>query len=227
MQRPATLAEVKAGLAARPEHVFHSSLSLYIIAENCPRPDCPEWVEVGCLNKNGAEGMVVYLSPLDALLDAKGRNRDGGNYCVHPFEAIDPRPYVANHNGWFTLYLVYGFAARGKHLLVSERGDAQALTLDMHYQIPPDMSDHFHLLFTDKVLWQINAVHRLAGLHDYGRVVDELAECSSQDLGQQTQEAANRIGQPVTGDDERVSHCALYDPVEQRWQFAAFADLRD
>jgi hypothetical protein len=34
-----------------------------------------------------------------------------------------------------------------------------------------------------------------------------------------------RIGQPVSGDNENVTHCALYDPTEQRWRFAAFSDV--
>ena len=80
MEQSAILAEVQSELAASTDHVFHSSLSLYIIAENRPRPDCPNWVEVGCLKKDDAEGMMVYLSPLDALLDAQVRNRDGGDY---------------------------------------------------------------------------------------------------------------------------------------------------
>jgi hypothetical protein len=224
MQKSATLAEVQDELA-RSEHVFHSSLSLYIIVENRPRPGCPSWVEVGCLDLNGAEGMMVYLSPLDALLDAKVRNRDGRRYHVHPFEALDPRPYIAAHNHWLTLYLVYGFAARGKHLLVSERGNVQALTLRTHFQITPDMFDHFHLSFPDGLVGELNAVHHTAGIHDYGDILNELTECSVQDLDRQAQEATERIGEPVSGDNENVTHCALYDPIEQRWRFAAFADI--
>jgi hypothetical protein len=129
-----TLADVKAELATKPDLVIHSSLSLYIIAEKCPRLDNPDWVEVGCLNKNGAEGMMVYLSPLDALIDARVRNRIGRNYCVHPLEAIDPRPYLTSHDHWFTVYLVYAFTGRSKQVLVSERGDMQSLTLGMLFE---------------------------------------------------------------------------------------------
>jgi len=225
MQESATLAEVLAELAASPDHVFHSSLSLYIIAENRPRPECPNWVEVGCLNISGAEGMMVYLSPLDALLDARARNCDGGRYHVHPFEAIDPRPYISKHDHWLTLYLVYGFAARGKHLLVSERGHVQALALGTHFQITPDMYDHFHLAFPDSLVDELNAVHHTAGIYDYGDILSELTGCSAHDLDRQAEEATERIGEPVSGDSENVTHCALYDPIEQRWRFAAFADV--
>jgi hypothetical protein len=227
MQKSATLAEVQAELAARPEHVFHSSLSLYVIAEKRPRPDCPDWVEVGCLDKDGAEGMMVYLSPLDALLDANIRSSDGGRYHVHPFEALDPRPFIAGHHHWLTLYLVYGFAARGNHLLLSERGNVQALTVGMHFQITPDIFDHFHLSFSDDLIEELNVLHRTAGLYDYGDILTELTECSAEELDQKAQEATERIGNPICGDNDHVTHCALYDPIEQRWRFAAFADIAD
>lgn len=227
MQNSITLAEVKAELAARPHHVFHASLSLYIIAESRPRPDNPDWIEIACLNKSGAEGMLVYPSPLDAMLNAQARNQKGADYSIHPFEAIDPRPFLASHDNWFTIYLVYGFAARGPHLLVSERGNVQALTLDTHFHIPPDVADHFHLSFTEQLIDRINAIHHAAGLHDYDRVVDELADCTWRDLDRQAQEATRRIGQSVTGNNGNVTHCALYDPIEQRWRFAAFTDMQE
>jgi hypothetical protein len=225
MPKSATLSEVKDELAASTDRVFHSSLSLYIIAENRPRPDCPDWVEVGCLDINGAEGMMVYLSPLDALLDAQVRNRDGGRYRIYPFEALDPRPYIAEHNHWLTLYLVYGFAARGKHLLVNEQGNVQTLTLGTHFQITPDMFEHFHLAFPDSLVDELNAVHRAAGIYDYGDILNELTGRSVQDLDWQAREATECIGEPVSGDNDNVTHCALYDPTEQRWRFAAFPDI--
>lgn len=227
MQKSATLAEVKAELATRHDHVFHSSLTLYLLAEKRPKPDNPDWVEVGCLNLKGAEGMMVYLSPLDALLDAKIRNRTGARFSVHPFEALDPRPFITEHDGWFTVYLVYGFAARGKHMLVSQRGNVQALPLGVHFHVTPDLFEHFHLSFSDEVIDWINALHRAANMHDYARIVTDQSECSFQELEQQAQEATRRIEHPVTGGEDNVTHCALYDPIERKWRFAAFADIPD
>lgn len=34
-----------------------------------------------------------------------------------------------------------------------------------------------------------------------------------------------RIRQPVSGEDN-ITHCALYDAIEQRWRFVAFEDLK-
>lgn len=33
------------------------------------------------------------------------------------------------------------------------------------------------------------------------------------------------IGQVVCGENENVTHCALYDTVDQRWRFLSFANL--
>lgn len=74
---------------------------------------------------------------------------------------------------------------------------------------------------------ELNAVHRAAGLYDYGDVLTDMAGCPAQDLDRHAQEATERIGVPVCGDNENVTHCALYDPTEQRWRYAAFADITD
>lgn len=231
MTKSVTLAEFAADLARNRQCAFHSSLSLYALAQKRPKPGNPDWVEVGCL-KNGKdrpEGMLVYLSPLDALLDAQTRNRAGAQYRVYPFEAIDPRPYITEHDSWFTVYVGYGFAARGNHLVVSRRGDVQALIMGVHFRIMPDEFEHFHINFSDAMIDKINAFHRAANMHDYGRVIEELAECSSSELERQAQEATQRIKQAIPGDetDANITHCAVYDPVEQKWRFAAFADVAD
>lgn len=229
MQKSATLAEIAADLARNPQCAFHSSLSLYALVEKRPKPGQPDWGEVGCIKKDSADGMLVYLSPLDALLDAKSRNRSGGQFRVYPFEAIDPRPYIMEHEGWFTVYVGYGFAARGKHLVVGARGDVQALIMGVHFRIMPTEFEHFHINFSDAMIDKINAFHRAANMHDYGRVVEELAECTSAELERQAQEATQKIKQAIIGNetDANVTHCALYDPVEQKWRFAAFADVAD
>lgn len=226
MQKISTLADVKTDLKAKHSQILHSSLTLYVLAERRPTPINPDWVDVGCLNKNGAVGMMAYLSPLDALLDAAVRNHGGARFEVQPFEAIDPRPFITSHDNWLTVYLAYGFAARGKSLVVGYRGHVQALTTCTHFHIPTETIDHFHLSFSDELIGYINAIHRSAGISDFGRIAEEQAETSLQQLNQQAKEAAGRIKQTVIGHDN-ISHCALYDPVEQQWCFAGFEDTPD
>ncbi len=219
-----TLAGIRAKLDEAPHHIFHASLPLYILLEKRPRPDNHDWVEVGCWKQGNAEGMMVYLSLIDAMIDLYGRNRNGGRYRIFPFEAIDPRAFIDGHGGWFTVYLVYGFAARGNRLLLNERGEPMSMTHATHFQITPDMADHFHLQFGDKMVAWLERLHDKAGMPDYGRIVDELAVASSDELNRHAGEALQRIERPDAGRDN-ITHCGLYDPIEQCWRYVAFADL--
>ena len=227
MQNTITLAAIREEALADPAHVFHSSLPLYILVEKRSGPDNPDWIDIACLNRDGAEGMMVYLSPLDALLDSKARNRKGGEFFIHPFEAIDPRPYIASHDHWLTLYLVYGFAARAEKLVLSDSGELQAMTLVTHFRITPDQFDHFQLAFPDELIDSLNAMHVTAGLHDYGGILEDQADVSLEELDRDAQEATRRIGPFVTGGSDDITGCAVYDPIEQRWRFAVFTDIPD
>jgi hypothetical protein len=96
---------------------------LYVLLEKRPRPDAPDWVEVGSWKQGDADGMMMYLSLIDAMIDLYSRNRESRRYQIFPFEAIDPRPFIKGHEGWLTVYLAYGFAARSDGLLLSEKGE--------------------------------------------------------------------------------------------------------
>ena len=219
-----TLAEIRSKAYEAPDHVFCCNLPLYILLEKRPRPDAPDWVEVGCWKQGDAEGMMVYLSLIDAMIDLYSRNRESRRYQIFPFEAIDPRPFIKGHEGWLTVYLAYGFAARSDGLILSERGEPMSLMQGMHFQISPDSNEHFHLQFGDKLLAWLDQLHHTAGIPDYSRVAREHAECSSAELNSMTQEALRRIKAHIGGQVES-SHCGLYDPIEQQWRLVAFADL--
>jgi hypothetical protein len=224
MNKQPSLANIRAKAHDAPDHVFCCNLPLYILLEKRPRPDNPGWVEVGCWKQGNAEGMMVYLSLIDAMIDLHDRNRRGGCYQILPFESIDPRVFIDGHGGWFTVYLVYGYAARENRLLLDKRGELMSMTQGTHFRITPDMNEHFHLQFGEKVLAWLDRLHNAAGMPDYSRVVDELADATSEELDQHTRDALNRIEYPDTGQND-ITHCGLYDPVEQRWRFATFADL--
>ena len=167
---------------------------------------------------------MVYLSLIDAMIDLYSRNREGRRYQIFPFESIDPRPFIKGHEGWLTVYLAYGFAAQHDGLILSERGEPMSLLQGTHFQISPDSTEHFHLQFGDKLLAWLDRLHATAGIPDYSQVAQEHADSSSAELNAMAQEALHRIEAHGGGQTES-SHCALYDPIEQRWRLVAFADL--
>ena len=224
MNSTETLAEIRAKTIAASEHVFHASLPLYVLVEKRPRPDNPDWVEVGCWLQDGAEGMMVYLSPIDAMIDINARNRSGRRFAIFPFEAVDPRHFIQEHAGWLTVYLVYGFAARRRRLILSNEGELLPLTKANHFQITPEMKDHFHLNFhADAMAW-LERMHVNAGMHDYAQIVRDLADASTAETVIHAHEALQRVKSPERG-TTNITDCGLYDPVEQQWRFASFADM--
>lgn len=60
-------------------------------------------------------------------------------------------------------------------------------------------------------------------MHDYDHMVQELGEASMAQIERLAHTATQRIDKPVSGGD--ITHCALYDPIEQRWHFVASADV--
>lgn len=205
------------------EHVFHASLPLYILLERCPRLDNPNWVDIGCWRHGEIEGMMVYLSPIDAMIDLYDRNANGSKYEIYPFVSIDPRDFIQEHGGWFTVCLVYGFAARDKQLVLSERENLMAMVNITHFRISDEMFQHFHLEFGDATHAWLDRLHRGAGVPDYNRQIAELGKTSFFELNQLAGEALERVGSRGSGADS-ISSVGIYDSVEQRWRFAALAD---
>ncbi len=218
-----SLADIRAQLNDAHDHVFCCALPLYVLLEKRPRPDAPDWVEVGCWKQGEAEGMMVYLSIIDAMIELHSRNRNGSRYQIFPFEAIDPRPFIKGHGGWLTVYLVYGFAAAHDGLLLSDRGEPMSLMQASHFQIDPS-TEHFHLAFHDGLLSWLDRLHTTAGIPDYRRIAQEHAEASAAELNDLAQDALRRIERASSRAIEST-HCALYDPIEQRWRLIAHADL--
>ncbi len=75
-----SLAERRAAARIASDSVIEASLPLYVLAEQHPTRDQPGWIEIGCWKEGEAEGVMAYVSPLDAMIDLYSRNRDGGQY---------------------------------------------------------------------------------------------------------------------------------------------------
>lgn len=220
-----TYADWRAAIQSTEDQVFHASLPFYALLEANPQPGQPGWVEVACFKRKGnGEGMLAYLSLVDAALDQLAFNFGGRQYRIAPFEAIDPRPFLRQHDDWFTVYAVYGFAARGDQLMTDAKGKLQALSHVKHFHITPDIADHFHLSFGEQAIDWLAALHRAAGIPDYARMIEDMAKSSATEIERHAQDAVRQAISPVVG-KYNISHCALYDTVEGCWRFAALKGL--
>ncbi len=221
---PQTLAQRQAALNDTHDHAFCTSLPLYALVERNPKPDDPDWAEVACLNAHGVEGMMVYLSPIDAMIDLHSRNREGRRFQLQPFEALNPRPFIEAREGWFTVCPVYGFAARNGRMMLDEDGDLMPLTKSLHFQVS-DPAQHFHMNIPEDFIASVRQLHRLMDYADYRRVADEMAADSLAELECHAREALECVEAGETGKDG-ITQCGLYDPIEGRWRIASFADVR-
>lgn len=165
-----------------------------------------------------AEGMMAYVSVLDAALDCAIRNRNGRRFTILPFADIDPRSFIKAHDGWFTIYLIYGIAAHQDRLMLSPEGDVQVLPLANHFRIPSDFGEAFTIQFHASVHANLETLYSRAGLIA-SNWLDEMAQWTPAEAMRYALEAREKINQPLTG-SSGITQCAFYDPIEQRWCFA-------
>lgn len=203
---------------APPNHVFHTSLRLFALVETQP-PGARNPIEVACMKVHGAEeGMMAYVSVLDAALDCDIRNRSGRRFTILPFTDIDPRSFIKAHDGWFTIHLIYGIAAHQNRLMLSAEGDVQVLPLVNHFQIPIDFGEAFTIQFHESVHANLETLYSRAGLNA-SSWLDEMTQWTPAEAARYAFEAREKIKRPLTG-STGISQCAFYDPIEQRWRFA-------
>lgn len=203
---------------APPNHVFHTSLRLFALVEE-QAPGARNPIEVACMKmRDGAEGMMAYVSVLDAALDCDIRNRSGRRFTILPFTDIDPRSFIKAHDGWFTIHLIYGIAAHQNRLMLSAEGDVQVLPLANHFQIPGDFGEAFTIQFHASVHANLETLYLRAGLNA-SSWLDEMTQWTPAEAARYALEAREKIKRPLTG-STGISQCAFYDPIEQRWRFA-------
>ncbi len=224
MNHGLSFADMRAKIHGDANHMMCSTLPLYILAEKRPHPGDPDWAEIGCFRQNGVEGVMAYLSPIDAMIDLQDRNRHGGQFHVRPFESLSPRPIIKANGGWLTVYLIYGYAASSQRLMRNELGGLAPLAQGVNFQIDADSTEHVHLQFGPGILGWLDRLHEKAGLLDQAQIRQEQAESSPAESHALAQAAVRAIKNPQTKHDN-IAQCGLYDPIEQRWRFVNFADL--
>jgi hypothetical protein len=213
-----TLSEQRQEIYQDQNMLMCCSMALYVRLERNTRPDCPDYVELACYSLKGTEGILLYQSPVDALISQGNIGRRA--HQLYPFEAIDPRIFIQSHDGWLTLYIVYGFAANNNKLLLNESGFPCPHIHTIY--IPFDLEnipEHIHIDFSgNTIIDRLNKLHRQVGLPDYQSLVYEQAQCSMAELEIMTSAALQAVDYQDAQDHE-VTQCAIYDPIEVKWRF--------
>jgi hypothetical protein len=215
---PPPLAEQRARFS-HDDLAFCTSYLLYILIERGTRLNDPDWGDIACRKFGGEVRMMVFLSPLDAMVTLTAENRQGHRYEICPFELINPYPFSRKQGDVLRLAFVYGFAAEGGKVLLSKNGSPFPLLKMMDFGPIPDGQKHFHLLLDENFMDWMNRQLMQAGLTDYGEVNRELSESPLAELEELANDALSQVsGGILRGGDPIIEH-AFFDTLERRWRF--------
>ena len=230
-----TLSAPQPTLAARraafthDQLLFCMQLPLTALIERQPSPGTSDLIELACYQREETRGIMVFLSPLDAMIECCQANAHGGRYELMPFELTDPRPFVRKQGGikrLLRMFLVYGYAANNNALLSKKNGDLMPLLKYLEFKIPRkslQRFEHFHLDFSPSFHGWINRQLQHAKLFDYGRANKELTESSMTEIALLA-DGAMKAPKSEIGETSELTQCAFFDVLERRWRFVDYED---
>lgn len=198
---------------------LRASMRLYGLVKNSGSTDNPQRqpVDILCIvNRMGGKAIRAFVSRLDAELMARSAGLDG--YRVIPLRNFDPNGFIDAHQGWLTLHVCCGFVAVAGDSLLHE-GALSPMGWYVYSEIVQWTAEH-HLNLGAQMAELLQTTYEQIHLRNYNAWLNELDDATPAELGWQVDEAW-RLVQTITPPDSR-EHChALFDPVDNRWCFAA------
>ncbi|MGE8175472.1 hypothetical protein [Pseudomonas fluorescens] len=198
---------------------FRASMRLYGLVKNLGSTDVilQQSVEILCtVSRAGSKAIRAFVSRLDAELMVRtvGLNE----YRVVPLSSFNPNLFIQEQQGWLALHVSCGFAVRAGLPLLS---DGALLPMGWYaYSDIGQWTASHHLDFGPQMASLLQTAYERVGQRNYNAFLNELDSASHADLQWQVDEAWRALGSssvPLPGGD----HHALFDPVENRWCFAA------
>ncbi|MCU7248773.1 hypothetical protein [Pseudomonas koreensis] len=200
---------------------LRASMRLYGLVKNSGSSDNPhrQPVDVLCtLNRHGGKAIRAFVSRLDAELMARSAGLD--DYRVLALRSFDPNEFIDAHRGWLTLHVCCGFVAMaGQSLLDNDA--LSPMGWYVYSEIGRWTAEH-HLELGQQMADLLQATYDRNHLPDYNAWLNELDDATPCELSWQADEAWRQL-QTVISPDNREHRHALFDPVENRWRFAATA----
>ena len=216
-----TLFDQRHSVIDNRHNVVTAPLDLYVLMEGRYHPSRPSRANFACQDRNGTQGIMLFVSPVDAEIRRRNVIGDGGKFKVCPFEAIDPRRFTYERNGELHLCVVYGFAAQENKLIQGEDGIPCTLSYTNSFQFPPESLDEGHLAFrfSEELLDCLIKAYRDVGLPNHHIMVREQSKCSKTRLEAIASEAL-LVAKTTTRDEAKPLQYAVYDSDGHQWRFA-------
>ncbi|MFJ2488517.1 hypothetical protein [Pseudomonas sp. NPDC087639] len=198
---------------------LRASMRLYGLVKNSGSSDNPQRqpVDILCVvSRTGGKAIRAFVSRLDAELMARSEGLDA--YRVIPLRSFDPTVFIDVQQGWLTLHICCGFVAPAGHSLLKD-GALMPMGWYVYSEIGQWTAEH-HLDLGAQMAELLQSTYDLIHLHNYNAWLNEIDDATPADLLWQTDEAWRHL-QTAASPDSR-EHChALFDPVDNRWRFAA------
>lgn len=207
-------------------HVLHTDPHLYVLARYAPRPDEPDYCRASCEaldaeNPELGNGLVFYLSPFDAHLDAAFRSGPGEPFHVVPAVAFDPREMICEHGGKLHYFLHFGWCASDGKLVMRRQGSLASVYLRETLHVPPAKLHAIDLTIRTDDLAHHRYTREQAGLYAYTETFEQILALDERSRRQQVGRAIENMPERTTA-DAQVNQLAMYDPEAAQWHFIPF-----
>lgn len=140
------------------------------------------------------------------------------DYRVIPLRTFDPTAFIDAHQGWLMLHICCGFVAPVGHSLLKD--DA---LMPMGWYVYSEIGQWtagYHLDLGTQMVDLLQSTYERNHLRNYNAWLNELDDATPAELAWHVDEAWRHLQTAATPDSREHCH-ALFDPVDNRWRFAA------
>ncbi|MGO0788629.1 hypothetical protein ACTOWA_02020 [Herbaspirillum seropedicae] len=223
-RNPSSPADFPSAGAPRP-HVLTAQPMLYLLVRAHPPASAAaaegrcevmcESIAVGSLA--GRDAMVVYLSPLEADIDAAWNARSGGHYQVLAVHDFLPDELLRQHRDSLPYCLHIGWGARDGRLAVRRDGGLVRVSAAALAWVSADV-EAVRLVVEPFQLESRSRLWEGAGLYAHAEVEAKALTCTEPERRRHAQRAIVRLPGTVAA-PPGINQLALYDLESAHWHF--------
>ncbi|MBN3788748.1 hypothetical protein [Burkholderia sp. Ac-20353] len=202
---------------AHRTRTLHSDRDLYLICRNEPKPGNENWATVVCEQDDRGKAIGAYISPFDAMIDARLQQSDSRLYRVLPSTSFDVGNFINDHNNQLAVSFQIAWIANNGHILLRPSGRFTACSIiersriddgqnSIHFAIPK-LASEMHARLLD-----------IAGASSWQDSIDEFKSLPTLQREKLVTEAIQKIPGTRSGDHQH-NELAFYELNKKQWRF--------
>ncbi|KVP97080.1 hypothetical protein WJ97_14310 [Burkholderia ubonensis] len=177
-----------------------------------------------CERHSEGKAICVYLSPIDAMLEAIFSSRPGKRFEVIPARKFDPSVFINDNQGRLALDVHLGWFARDGQLIARPSGKPVACAVHHEILVHPEHAHHVAFTFEADTMAILERLYRSAGLVAYK---ETFAMAQGWPRARRDRIVSNSIRKVSTfaPAGTEYNQVALFDPEFEQWHFVPTAQL--